>query len=179
MLEDTRRKLGITLTRFFFRRKKSKPISFSNIFTKASTALVIVPENDHHRSVSLQILTLLQNKFQGNRLTLVVNDRYKELANPFARSVIVPVTKEHTNFFFLPRKSIFERVLNQKFDIVVDLNLSLVPMGAYFLRGSNSPLKVGFSQQHADSYYNFQFNSAPNRNPKARYEQLFRTLSMF
>jgi ADP-heptose:LPS heptosyltransferase len=179
MFEETRKKIGLTLTRFFFRKKAGKPMSFSTSFSRANTALVIVPENDHHRSVALPMLTLLQNKFQGNKLTLVVNDRYKELANPFARSVIVPVLKEQLNFFFLPRKSAFQRVLNQKYDVVVDLNLSLAPTGAYFLRGSNAQLKVGFTQQHADAYYNFQFNSAPNRNPKARYEQLFRTLSMF
>ena len=179
MFDDTRKKIGIALTRSFIRKKGSKPMSFSNVFSGARTALVIVPENAQHRSVALPMLTLLQNKFHGNRLTLVVNDATKELANPFARSTIVPVTKEHVNFFYLPKKPAFERVLNQKYDVVVDLNLSLVPTGAYFMRVSNAQLKVGFVQQHADSYYNFQFNSTPNRTAKARYEQLFRTLSMF
>jgi ADP-heptose:LPS heptosyltransferase len=154
-------------------------MSFANVFTGAKTALVIIPENATHRAVVLPTLTLLQNKFQGNRLTIIVNDTFRELSNPFTRSTVVPVTKEQTNFFFLPKKNIFQRVLNQRYDVVVDLNLSLVPTGAYFSRKVNAPLKVGFTQDHADAYYNFQFSVAPNRSPKVRYEQLFRTLSMF
>lgn len=179
MFEKTRRNIGLLLTRLFVGRRDGKTISFSNVFTGAKTALVIIPENATHRSVVLPTLTLLQNKFQGNRLTIVVNDSFRELSNPFTRSTVVPVSKEQTNFFFLPKKNIFQRVLNQRYDIVVDLNLSLVPTGAYFSRKANAPLKVGFTQNHADAYYNFQFSAAPNRSPKVRYEQLFRTLSMF
>lgn len=179
MFEDTRRKIGLALTRLFVNRKESKSISFSNIFTGARTALVIIPENANHRSVILPTLTLLQNKFQGNKLTIIVNDTFRELSTPFTRSTVVPVTKDQVNFFFLPKKSVFQRVLNQRYDVVVDLNFTLEPTGAFFSRTINAPLKVGFSQPYADAYYNFQFATAPNRNPKMRYEQLFRTLSMF
>jgi len=179
MFDGTRKKIGIKLTRFFFRKRAGKPMSFANLFSSAHTALVIVPENAHHRSVALPMLTLLQNKFQGSRLTLIVNDTVRELANPFARSTIVPVTKEHTNFFYLPKKSAFHRILNQKYDIAVDLNLSLVPTGAYFIRRADARLKVGFAQLHADSFYNFQLQTAPNRPARNRYDQLYRTLSMF
>lgn len=179
MFDSARQKIGMMITRLFLHKKSSNSISFSGLFTSARTALVIVPENAHHRSMALPMLMLLQNKFQGNRLTLIVNEIHRELANTFSRSTIVPVTKEHLNFFYLPKKTSFERIVNQKYDIVVDLNLSLVPVGAYFMRKTNALLKVGFTQQHADAYYNFQFNSAPNRPAKSRYEQLFRTLSMF
>lgn len=179
MLEETRRNIGISLTRIFSRAIKEKPVQFSNAFSSARTALVIVPENQHHRAIALSTLTLLQNKFQGNRMTIVTNESFRDLSTTFTRSTIVPVKKEQLNFFFLPKRSIFERILTQKFDVLVDLNFSLVPTAAYFCRNVNANLKVGFAQEHADAYYNFQFNSSPNRNPKSRYEQLFRTLSMF
>ncbi len=179
MFQETRRTIGILLARLFIGRKEAKTMSFSTVFTGARTALVIIPENATHRSVVLPTLTLLQNKFQGNRLTIIVNDTFRDLANPFNRSTIVPVAKDHVNFFFLPKKTAFQRVLNQRYDVVVDLNLSLVPTGAYFSRKVNAPVKVGFTQENADAFYNFQFSAAPNRSPKVRYEQLFRTLSMF
>jgi hypothetical protein len=154
-------------------------MSFSNSFSQAQNAMVIVPENPEYRTVVMPILTLLQNKFQGTRLTLVVNETFRNLATSFVRSTVVTLRDEHLNFFFLPKRSEVNRLLMQKFDIVVDLNIRLVPSAAYLVRGANAPLKVGFLKEHADAYYNFQFNAGTNRNIRSRYEQLFRTLSMF
>jgi hypothetical protein len=178
MFEAKRRKLGIIFTRMISRTKES-PMSFSNSFSNAKTALVIIPENSEQRSVVAQMLILLQNKFQGNKLTFVVNEGSRNFSNTLNRSNVTTIKNEHLNFFFLPKKNEVANLLNQKFDIVVDLNLSLVPSAAYLCRHINSPLKVGFSQDHADEYYNFQFKAAPNRNTKTKYEQLFKTLSMF
>ncbi|MFA6468125.1 MAG: hypothetical protein WCW35_04445 [Bacteroidota bacterium] len=179
MFEKQRKNLGLALTRIVFRGKKAKPMSFSGSFSNAKTALVIIPESPEQRSVVAQTIILLQNKFQGNRLTLVVNDGNRSFSNTLNRSNVTTIKNENLNFFFLPKKSEINSLLNQKFDLLLDLNLSLVPSSAYLCRSINAPLKVGFSQEHADTYYNFQFNAAPNRNAKMRYEQLFRTLSMF
>ncbi len=179
MFEEKRRKFGVILTRFISKTKEAKPMSFSNSFTNAKTALVIIPENSEQRSVVAQMLILLQNKFQGNKLTFVVSEGHRNFSNTLNRSNVTTIKNEHLNFFFLPKKTEISNLLNQKFDIILDLNFSLVPSAAYLCRNINSPLKVGFSQDHADAYYNFQFNAAPNRNAKTKYEQLFRTLSMF
>ncbi|MFA5833666.1 MAG: hypothetical protein WDA22_09325 [Bacteroidota bacterium] len=179
MFEKQRRNFGITITRFFSRRKVSKSISFSTSFSSAKTALVIIPENPEQRSVVAQTIILLQNKFQGNKLTLVVNEGHRSFSNTLNRSNVTTIKNEHLNYFFLPKKQEISTLLNQKFDLLLDLNFSLVPSSAYLCKHINAPLKVGFTQEHADAYYNFQFNAAPNRNAKMRYEQLFRTLSMF
>ncbi len=179
MFEEKRRKFGIMLTRVKSKKNEPKPRSFSNSFTNAKTALVIIPENPEQRSVVAQMLILLQNKFQGNSLTFVVQDGNRNFSNTLNRSNVTTIKNEHLNFFFLPKKNDIANLLNQKFDLLLDLNFSLVPSSAYLCRNINSPLKVGFSQNHADAYYNFQFNAAPNRNAKTKYEQLFRTLSMF
>ncbi|MCK9409366.1 MAG: hypothetical protein M0R68_09540 [Bacteroidetes bacterium] len=179
MFEQRRRTLGIALTRLLSWRKTEKPVSFSNSFTNAKTALVIIPESAEQRSVVAQMIILLQNKFQGNKLTLVVNEKHRNFSNTINRSNVATIKEEQLNFFFLPKRNEFSALLNQKFDLLLDLNISLVPSAAYFCRNINAPIKVGFSQEHADAYYNFQFNAAPNRNAKMRYEQLFRTLSMF
>lgn len=179
MFEETRKNIGMGLTRLVFRNHKDRSMSFSNVFSHAQTAMVIVPENPEYRTVVMPILTLLQNKFQGTRLTLVVNETFRNLATSFVRSTVVTIRDEHLNFFFLPKRSEINRLLMQKFDVVVDLNIKQVPSAAYLVRGANAPLKVGFVKEHADSYYNFQFNAGQNRNIRSRYEQLFRTLSMF
>ena len=108
-----------------------------------------------------------------------MNEGQRSFSNTLNRSNVTTIKNEHLNYFFLPKKNEIGNLLNQKFDILLDLNFSLVPSSAYLCRHINAPLKIGFSQEHADAYYNFQFNSSPNRNAKWRYEQLFRTLSMF
>jgi hypothetical protein len=179
MFEEQRRKFGITITRLMSTTKEPKPMSFSNSFTNAQTALVIIPENSEQRSVVAQMLILLQNKFQGNKLTFVVHEGQRNFSNTLNRSNVTTIKNDHLNFFFLPKRTEISNLLNQKFDLILDLNFSLVPSAAYLCRNINAPVKVGFSQEHADAYYNFQFNAAPNRNAKSKYEQLFRTLSMF
>ncbi|MFZ4622516.1 MAG: DUF6913 domain-containing protein [Bacteroidota bacterium] len=179
MFEQQRRKFGITLTRLFSGNRDTKPMSFSNSFSNARTAVVIIPEHPDQRSVVAQTIILLQNKFQGNKLTLVVSEGNRSFANTINRSNVTTIKNEHLNYFYLPKRNEISTLLSQKFDLLVDLNLSLVPFSAYLCRNINAPLKVGFTQENADAYYNFQFNAAPNRNPKMRYEQLFRTLSMF
>lgn len=179
MFEEQRRNLGLALTRILSRGNTGKPVSFSNSFTNAKTAVVIIPESAELRTVVAQMIILLQNKFQGNKLTLVVNEGHRNFSNTINRSNVTTIKNDQLNFFFLPKKSEFTLLLNQKFDLLLDLNFSLVPSAAFLCRNINAPIKVGFTQEHADAYYNFQFNAAPNRNAKMRYEQLFRTLSMF
>ncbi len=43
MFEQQRRNLGIKFTRMFNRSRDAKPMSFSNSFSNAKTALVIIP----------------------------------------------------------------------------------------------------------------------------------------
>lgn len=179
MFEQQRRNIGISLMRFLSWNKKSKPISFSKSFSNAKTALVIIPENAEQRSVVAQTIILLQNKFQGSKLTLVVNEGHRGFSNTINRSNVTTIKDEQLNYFFLPKKREISMLLSQRFDLLLDLNFSLVPSSAFLCKHINAPLKVGFSQENADAYYNFQFNAAPNRNAKWRYEQLFRTLSMF
>jgi len=152
---------------------------FSRIFTNAKTALVIVPEDPTHRTMVMSTLTMLQNKFHGPQLTIVIHDAFRDFSTTFVSSSIVRIKRAHLNFFFLPKKNEIQQLLEQKFDVIVDLNLTHVPVAAYLCTHIQAPLKVGFAKEYADTFYNFQFNASPNRNIKSRYEQMFRALSMF
>jgi hypothetical protein len=179
MFDTMRKNIGITATRIFVRKKNKSPVQFSRAYSNARTALVILPENEHHYAVALPVLTLLRNKFYGNRMTIVSNEAVHKVDKAFSSSTIVSVNNTQMNMFFLPKRAVVQRLLAQQFDVLVDLNFSLVPIAAYLCRTANAYLKVGFVQHHADAYYNFQINAMPDRQPKLRYEQLFRTLSMF
>ncbi len=179
MFETTRRNLGLFFARTFLFNRKTKQINFSKIFTKASSALVIIPENPEERKTALSFLSQMQMKFNGNRLTIIISDSVKDVPTTVARSKVIVVEKDHRNFFFLPNHREVKELLSRKFDCIVDLNTTLEPVAAYLCKGVDAPLKVGFAKEHGDVFYNFQINITQPRNVALRYEQMFKTLSMF
>ena len=129
--------------------------------------------------MAVPILVSLQNKFHGDRLTVVIHDSFKDLSGSLAHCNVFPVRKEHLNLFLMPKRSAVQSLFRDKFDIVVDLNIPMVLFAAYICRGAQATLKIGFAKQHGDEFYNFQFNTSAQKNPQVRYAQLLRTLAMF
>jgi ADP-heptose:LPS heptosyltransferase len=179
MLDQTRQNIGIRLAKFHFRKQTYRQTEFTRLFSDARSALVIVPQNNEHCSMAVPILVSLQNKFRGNKLTVVIHDSFKDLSSSLAHCNVIPVRKEHINFFLMPKRSTVQTLFREKFDIVVDLNIPLVLSAAYICKGAQAGLKIGFAKQHGDEFYNFQFNASPQRSPQVRYAQLLRTLAMF
>ena len=179
MFETTRRNIGLFFARAVLFNRKTQQVNFSKIFSKAVSALVIIPERADERKTALSFLSQMQTKFNGNRLTVVINDSVKDVPTTVARSKVIIVEKEHRNFFFLPNHHEIKDLLTRKFDCIVDLNMQLEPVAAYLCKGIDAPLKVGFAKEHGDVFYNFQVNISQQRNAALRYEQMFKMLSMF
>ncbi len=179
MFEETRKNIGSILARLYFRQNSYQQKDFSKLYTNANSALVIVPEDSQLSSLVFPFLNSLQQKFRGNKLTLVTSAPFKISPGPLSQSKIITISQEQLGFFFLPKSGLVDRLLREKFDLIVDLNISVVPFALYLCRGMNAPLKVGFVKKYSDATYNFQFNTDPLRMPKIRYEQLYRTLTMF
>jgi hypothetical protein len=179
MFEETRKKIGVTLARFHFRKQDYQSVKFSRFFSNARSAVVILPLDPTARSMAIPFLRSLQNKFRGNKLTLVMYDPSRDLSGQFGQCTIFSIRDESVNVFDLPKKQAVSSLFKQKFDVALDLNIPLVLSAAYICRGIDAPLKVGFSKENADLFYNFQFSTATHKNPQARYAQLLRTLDMF
>ncbi len=174
-----RLKIGVWMARFRFRKESYRQTEFTRTFTNARTALVIAPSDSAHRALAIPLLTSLQNKFRGNKLTIVTLDSFRDLSGSLAHCSVVPVRREHMSFFFLPKRRTLQQLFGQKFDIAVDLNIPFVLPAAYICRSANAGVRVGFTKDHADTFYNFQFNTSEQKSPQARYAQLLQTLAMF
>jgi hypothetical protein len=179
MFEETRKKIGVSLAKFHYRKQEYQPVKFSRFFSNARSAVVILPVERSARSMAIPFLRSLQNKFRGNKLTLVSYDNSKDLSGQLGQCTVFPLREEAISIFDLPKKQAIGSLFKQKFDVAFDLNIPLVVSAAYICRGIDAPLKVGFSKENADLFYNFQFTTAPHKNPQARYAQLLRTLDMF
>ena len=179
MIEDVRKNIGISIARMQRHRKRAQQINFGGVYSKARSALFIVPNTDANRSSVLGILQKAQVQFQGNALTIVAPGSTNALAGKLKQCMLVPVHDEQINFFFLPRKSLILRLQEQKYDVIVDLNLDVTPLAASICASIDAPLKAGFTSERSDALYNFQLQSSPARDPKLRYEQLLQKLAMF
>lgn len=179
MLENFRKRIGLALAQFHFRKYNYPQTEFTKVYSNARTALVIVPEDSEHRSLAIPVLTSLQNKFRGNKLTIVIYDSFRDLSSSLAHCEVFPMTKENISFFFLPKRRAVQKLSRQKFDIALDLNIPMVLSAAYMCRSVNAALKVGFAKEDGDKFYNFQLKTSHQKSPQRSYEQLLRTMSMF
>ncbi|MBW7889276.1 MAG: hypothetical protein H3C35_13120 [Bacteroidetes bacterium] len=154
-------------------------VEFSRIFSTAKSALLILPEKADERKTALPFLTQMQTKFSGNNLTVVVNNSIKDIPTTVARSKVVIISREQRNFFFLPRSLELSELFKKQFDCVIDLNIALEPAATFICKKIRSQLKIGFVKEHSDVFYNFQINPNEKTTMRQRYEQLFKTLTMF
>ena len=179
MMESSRLRIGLALADFHFRKHAYPQTEFTKLYSNARTALVIVPENGEHRALAIPLLTSLQNKFRGNKMTIVVYDSFRDLSSSLALCDVFPMTKESISFFYLPKKRAVQKLSRQKFDVVFDLNIPMVLPAAYLCRSVNATLKVGFAKENGDKYYNFQLKTSHQMSPQRSFEQLLRTMAMF
>ncbi len=179
MVENLRLKIGLALAQFHFRKLDHPQTEFTKLYSNARTALVIVPENSEHRALAIPLLTSLQSKFRGNKLTIVIYDSFRDLSSSLAHCDVFPMTKNNVSFFYLPKKRAVRKLSAQKFDIAVDLNIPMVLPAAFLCRSANASLKVGFAKENGDRFYNFQLKTSHGKDPQQSFEQLLRTMAMF
>ena len=179
MLEASRLHIGLALAGFHFRKHSYQQTEFTKIYSNARTALVIVPEDSEHRVLAIPLLTSLQNKFRGNKMTVVIYDSFRDLSSSLAQCDVFPITKNNIGFFYLPKRKAVQRLIRQKFDVVFDLNIPMVLPAAYLCRSVNAGLKVGFAKEDGDKFYNFQLKTSQQMSPQRSFEQLLRTMAMF
>ncbi len=129
--------------------------------------------------MAIPLLASLQNKFRGNRLTIVIHDSFRDLSSSLAHCNVIAIRKEHLGFFFLPKRSIVNAIARQEYDLALDLNIPMVISAAYLCRSTKAVLKVGFVKKESDIFYNFQMNTSPQKSPRLQYEQLLHTMAMF
>ena len=179
MLEASRLRIGLALAGFHFRKHSYQQTEFTKIYSNARTALVIVPEDNEHRVLAIPLLTSLQNKFRGNKMTVVIYDSFRDLSSSLAQCDVFPITKNNIGFFYLPKRKAVQRLIRQKFDVVFDLNIPMVLPAAYLCRSVDAGLKVGFVKENGDKFYNFQLKTSQQMSPQRSFEQLLRTMAMF
>jgi hypothetical protein len=180
MLEQLRKNIGISFAGLQGRRRRGKQVNFRGAYTKARSALFILPPEEEHRGMVLSVLQKAQNQFKGNAMTVLSSSSAsRAISGKLHQCMMVPVHDEQVNFFFLPKKDLLLRLQEKQYDVIVDLNLNVTPLAASVCAHLDAPLKAGFSSPLSARVYNFEVKSAESRHPKHLYERLVQTLAMF
>ena len=179
MLEPLRSSIGLLITRVRFRKSRDAVISFTRSVSSADQALVILPFGDRAPLPEPEVFASLRRRFADERITLVGDERCAALSAHFPRSRFVRVAASELTVFFLPRKTLVERIIGQRYDLALDLNLDLVLPSAYICRRSDARVRVGLERGKADRFYNFLIHPDPSLGTQRLYERMLACLEMF
>jgi len=115
----------------------------------------------------------------AEKLECVLVARAEQLSKINGQFKMINIKPAEINPFFLPKKTLIQRILQDEYDLALDLNLQLHLAAAYLCKKARSKIKAGFLKEHADTFYNFQVHVNQTDNNQFAYERLISCLKMF
>jgi ADP-heptose:LPS heptosyltransferase len=179
MLEGLRRSIGFQIARIHFRNVRERVISFSNAVSSAQQALLIMPFRRREVLPTVMVIDFLKKHFSEENITVVTDDHGLDAMRLLPRSQFVHILVSEVSMFYLPRRSVIQRIRQKKYDLAIDLNLDLVLPSGYICKESNARVRVGFVKRRSETFYNLQIQPDPTLSKKLIYDRLVKCLQMF
>ena len=179
MFENLRFKVGLTYTRFHFRKTRDQVLQFTEAVNRADKALIIFPESATD-SESLQgVLKYLVRRFTSGNLLIVTPEDFLPVVRMGDKIPTVAYSPRDVNAWFVPRPDLLRKLKRSTFDVAFDLNVNLALPSAFLCRASNAPLRVSFAKSFADQFYNFQIQTRARSNSSFAYRTFLNCIEMF
>ncbi len=161
MFENVKKKIGRYLLNKKYCKTDQLVINYNNTLVKSSDIFVIMPRDDQDFYHSLDLIKYLLN--QGKRITLFLPEFKYSLIPEKDKYKFVSYHPQQTTRFFLPDKTLESLLKIKEFDIVIDLNRN---EDLFYSAAANivkSKVRIGFSRQFSESYYNLQYMDKNNQ----------------
>ncbi|MDH3251442.1 MAG: hypothetical protein OEM41_01550 [Ignavibacteria bacterium] len=179
MFVSLRRFIGLQISLLHFRKSTNPVISFGAALTDAKRLLLVMPLGEARTIPTLTIVDLVKKKFDERNITVLATDHAVEAMRLLPRGQFIHILKEEINPLFIPQKQLINRIRERSYDVAIDLSLDFLLPSAYIVKESEARVRIGFSRQYADTFYNFQIHSNPDLDPKLIYNRLAECLAMF
>ncbi len=179
MLEQARMWTGVEIARFRFRKSTEQIISFTDVVHSAQRALLIMPLKRREFLPTIMVINFLKQRFREENITIISDDHGREAVRMLVRSHFIHIIEEEIGPLFLPRPGLIRRIQEREYDLAIDLNLDFVLPSAYICRESNARVRIGFTRNKADNFYNFQIQPDPTLERKHLYDRMAKFLQMF
>lgn len=177
MLHTLRRSLGIRVSRWHFRRQRNTVISFTDAITTGKHALLILPITPTAQSPA-SVIDLVRTRYPEDHLTIIAEEHDTGAAVLLPRSTVIRLSAAQIDWLFRPSQQVMQRVAAHSYDLAIDLNLDSLLPSAYICMGSNARVRVGFSRDGAEYFYNFLMQPDAAKGG-AMYDRLAECLKMF
>lgn len=176
MIESVKKKIASFIIKRNLKDKTNKQISFERFFTSSNHFLLIMPANDGEFHKSLEVLPFFEvNKKQSDLLT---DDVHVNVFPIKYKQDIFSHGFDEENKIGLPSKAFKEKLCNLSYDCVIDLNLCENIFASYAANLVKSKIKVGFTKESSDLFYNFQIGNNKD-DAGSSYKNLIDSLKMF
>ena len=154
----------LLVNRFFLAKQKNEITDYSRQLSEAKKILIILPVI--HQNVQL------------------INDFKTNLANAFPKSSIstfgiTSLRKSDMNWLGVPGKEYLNRIREENFDLLIDLNEDQDRVCTYLSALSNAPLRIHFSEGKFDKIYNLQIRTDINASLNTKIQTLTNYLIKF
>lgn len=171
-------KLKLLIGRYILhkRLKKNEQILFNKFFTNADDYFIILPEDDDSFRYSFIVIKYLFE--QKKNITLFVVDYRKSLILDSLKYHIISYENENKNKLNLPKQEIIEKIQQNQYDILIDLNRGYNIFNCAVSMLVKAKYRVGFNKEYAELYYNFLIAN-DERNSEFSYKNLLNSLQMF
>lgn len=179
MLESLRRSLGRARSRFHFRASRDKVISFAPAFHANDRVLVLMPFSVPDDPAALHFLGSLGARFAHEQVTVMTTGPALSINRALPHAGVITFTARELSAFFLPRRTLLDRLRGRTFDAAIDLNLDFNLPSGYIGKECHARVRAGFAGPSADLFYNLQIRMDPPASRERAYERLVQCLQMF
>lgn len=134
----------LLVNRFFLAKQKNQITEYSRQLSEAKKILIILPVI--HQNVQLM------NDFKSNLSAALPNSSISTFG-------ITSLRKSDTNWLGVPNKEYLNRIREEDFDLLIDLNENQDRVCTYLSALSNAPMRIHFSEGKFDKIYNLQIRT--------------------
>jgi len=176
MIRPIKEKAAKFLINQKLKEHKFDELDFSRIFKRSYAYLVLMPKDEKDFFHAAEVLNFL--KESKKNVTAMTDDfRVSLLPTAFKVSAVGHGINDKTKLE-LPTKKFLNQLKNIQFDVVIDTNRQEELFYNFVANFVNPPVRIGFSGQNADKYFNLQIVNNKSE-PEISYQNLLNCLKMF
>jgi len=150
--------------------------NFSSILAKTYSFLILMPGNESDFRFVFPLLDYLRE--QRKNIVVMTYDFRVSLLQPYFKTNAIEHGLKDETKLNLPSKKLLDKMLNMRFDVIIDTNREENLFYSYIAKSVNTIVKVGFARSDSDNYFNFQVVNKQN-DPETSYRNLLDCLKMF
>lgn len=175
MFDDLRRKIAHYNIRHKYLKNSTTPIQFNKIVSNSNTIFIILPNNKQELDYSLDIIDYLV--MNDKQVTLFVLFENRDAIAKYVNATILTFNSISVTKFFLPNKSLIQKLKTLKFDVVLDLERNENTFISAIANIVQSNVRIGFKKNRSESYYNLLVQNL-DQNIGSNYDNMFNTIKM-